>query len=222
MIHGSRGSLASPSREFEYDQLPASRGQTKGCTRRVAHAQKVVLTMKFLRFGDIGDEKPALVDPHGGIRSLAEHCADLSGGALTDLDKFAKVDWKSLPLVDPSARIGSCVTGVGKFICIGLNFADHAAESGMEVPTEPIIFLKATSAICGPNDGVVIPRGSEKTDWEVELGVVIGKPAKHVPESSALDHVAAIASSMTCRNVHINWNAWVSGPRESRATASDR
>jgi 2-keto-4-pentenoate hydratase/2-oxohepta-3-ene-1,7-dioic acid hydratase in catechol pathway len=146
--------------------------------------------MKFLRYGDFGDEKPALVDPEGGIRSLAEVCSDLGGSTLTQLNKIAETDWARLPLVAPSPRIGACVAGVGKFICIGLNFADHAAESGMEIPTEPIIFMKATSAICGPNDEVVIPRGSEKTDWEVELGVVIGKPAKHVSESSALDHVA--------------------------------
>lgn len=146
--------------------------------------------MKFLRYGDVGDEKPALVDPEGGIRSVADLCPDLVGSTLTELDRFAEVDWKSLPLVPPSTRIGACVAGVGKFICIGLNFADHAAEAGMEIPSEPIMFMKATSAICGPDDAVVIPRGSEKTDWEVELGVVIGKPAKHVSEASALDHVA--------------------------------
>jgi len=146
--------------------------------------------MKFLRCGDVGDEKPALVDPKGGIRSLAEVCSDLGGSTLSELNKLAEIDWERLPLIAPSARIGACVAGVGKFICIGLNFADHAAESGMEIPTEPIMFMKATSAICGPNDDVVIPRGSKKTDWEVELGVVIGKPAKHVSESSALDHVA--------------------------------
>lgn len=146
--------------------------------------------MKFLRYGDAGDEEPALVDPEGGIRSLADLCPDLAGSTLTELDRFADVDWKSLPLVAPSTRIGACVAGVGKFICIGLNFADHAAEAGMEIPSEPIMFMKATSAICGPNDAVVIPRGSEKTDWEVELGVVIGKPAKHVSEASALHHVA--------------------------------
>jgi len=146
--------------------------------------------MKFLRYGNVGEEKPALVDPEGGIRSLAKLCSDLEGSTLTELDKFAEIDWESLPLVTSAERIGACVAGVGKFICIGLNFADHAAESGMEIPTEPILFMKATSAICGPNDDVLIPRGSEKTDWEVELGVVIGKPAKHVSESSALDHVA--------------------------------
>ncbi|WP_018689568.1 fumarylacetoacetate hydrolase family protein [Ahrensia kielensis] len=146
--------------------------------------------MKFLRYGDVGKEKPAFVDPDNNIRCLSEHCDDLGGVALTELEKFSQIDWRNLPIVAPDSRIGACVSGVGKFICIGLNYADHAAESGMAIPTEPVMFMKATSAICGPNDGVVIPRGSQKTDWEVELGVVIGKPAKYVTEAEALDHVA--------------------------------
>lgn len=146
--------------------------------------------MKFLRYGEVGKEKPAFIDPEGGMRCLGDHCNDLGGITLTELDRFAEVEWESLPVVPSSARIGACVANVGKFICIGLNYADHAAESGMSIPTEPVMLMKATSAICGPNDGVVIPLGSQKTDWEVELGVVIGKPAKRVTEASALDHVA--------------------------------
>ncbi|MBU2868425.1 fumarylacetoacetate hydrolase family protein [Pacificibacter marinus] len=146
--------------------------------------------MKYLRYGDIGHEKPAMIDPEGAMRCLVEHCDDLVGDTLANLDTLADVDWKTLPLVDPDSRVGACVSGVGKFICIGLNYADHAAESGMAIPSEPVMFMKATSAICGPDDGIVIPRGSEKTDWEVELGVVIGKPAKHVSEVDALNHVA--------------------------------
>jgi 2-keto-4-pentenoate hydratase/2-oxohepta-3-ene-1,7-dioic acid hydratase in catechol pathway len=146
--------------------------------------------MKFLRYGGTNAEKPALIDPQGNIRCLGALCDDISGATLTNLNKFADVDWQSLPLVAPGARIGACVEGTGKFICIGLNYADHAAESGMAIPSEPVVFMKATSAICGPNDGIVIPQGSQKTDWEVELGVVIGKSAKHVAEANALDHVA--------------------------------
>lgn len=146
--------------------------------------------MKYLRCGDVGHEKPAMIDPEGSIRCLAGHCDDLTGDTLANLDTLTDVDWKTLPLVDPDSRVGACVSGVGKFICIGLNYADHAAESGMAIPSEPVMFMKATSAICGPDDGIVIPRGSEKTDWEVELGVVIGKPAKHVSEADALHHVA--------------------------------
>ncbi len=170
--------------------------------------------MKFLRYGDIGDEKPGLIDPDGGIRSLAEHCHDLSGSTLAELDQLAEIDWRSLPLVGPTARIGACVGGVGKFVCIGLNYADHAAESGMDIPTEPVIFMKATSSICGPNDGVVIPRGSTKTDWEVELGVVIGKPAKYVSEASALDHVAGycVINDLSEREYQIEREGqWVKG-----------
>ena len=148
--------------------------------------------MKFLRYGAPGAEKPALVDADGKIRDLSAHVSDLSGAALSPdaLAKLGAVDAKSLPLVEGSPRLGPCVAGTGKFICIGLNYSDHAAETGATVPPEPIIFMKASSAIVGPNDDVVIPRGSEKTDWEVELGVVIGKTAKYVSEDDALDYVA--------------------------------
>jgi 2-keto-4-pentenoate hydratase/2-oxohepta-3-ene-1,7-dioic acid hydratase in catechol pathway len=148
--------------------------------------------MKFLRYGAPGAEKPAIIDADGKIRDLSAHVSDLSGAALSPdaLAKLGAIDAKSLPLVEGDPRLGPCVAGTGKFICIGLNYSDHAAETGAAVPPEPIIFMKASSAIVGPNDDVVIPRGSEKTDWEVELGVVIGKTAKYVSEADALDYVA--------------------------------
>lgn len=148
--------------------------------------------MKFLRYGAPGAEKPAIVDADGKIRDLSAHVSDLSGATLAPdaLAKLGAIDAKSLPLVEGDPRLGPCVAGTGKFICIGLNYSDHAAETGATVPPEPIIFMKASSAIVGPNDNVTIPRGSEKTDWEVELGVVIGKTAKYVSEADALDYVA--------------------------------
>ncbi len=148
--------------------------------------------MKLLRYGEPGAEKPALLCDDGNIRDLSAHVPDLSGAALSpdSLKRLAALDKDSLPLVKGDPRIGACVAGTGKFICIGLNFSDHAEETGATVPPEPIIFMKATSSICGPNDEVLIPRGSEKTDWEVELGVVIGKTAKYVSETDALDYVA--------------------------------
>ena len=145
--------------------------------------------MKLLRYGPAGAEKPGILDKSGRIRDLSGVISDVAGEVLTRLDTLS-VDAESLPLVAGNPRIGPCVAGTGKFICIGLNYADHAAESGLQVPPEPVIFMKATSAICGPNDPILIPRGSEKTDWEVELGVVIGKPAKYVSEADALNHVA--------------------------------
>lgn len=148
--------------------------------------------MKLLRFGEKGQEKPGLLDSQGHIRDLSEHVPDIAGNVLADfsLHALGKIDPETLPRVTGSPRIGPCVGQVGKFICIGLNYADHAAESGMDVPKEPVIFNKWTSAICGPNDDVQIPRGSVKTDWEVELGVVIGKGGRYIDESNALDHVA--------------------------------
>ncbi|KAB2953563.1 MAG: fumarylacetoacetate hydrolase family protein [Rhizobiaceae bacterium] len=148
--------------------------------------------MKLIRYGETGSERPGLIDADGAIRDISGHVGDISGAALSpdSLARLAKLDLASLPLVAGNPRFGPCVAGVGKFICIGLNYSDHAAETGAKVPPEPIIFMKATSAIVGPNDDVVIPRGSEKTDWEVELGFVIGKTAKYVSEADALDHVA--------------------------------
>ena len=151
--------------------------------------------MKLLRVGAPGAEKPAVLDAGGRPRDLSSLVADIGGAALSDegLARIAAVDPESLPILE--GRIGPCVAGTGKFICIGLNYSDHAAESGMAVPPEPVIFMKATSAICGPNDDVRIPRGSEKTDWEVELGVVIGKTAKYVSEAEALYYVAGYCVS---------------------------
>ena len=148
--------------------------------------------MKLLRYGKVGSEKPGILDADGNIRDLSQHVGDIAGAALTPegLAKIAALDISSLPKVDGNPRLGPCVGKTGKFMCIGLNYSDHAAESGMDVPVEPVLFFKATSAMCGPNDDTVIPRNSVKTDWEVELGVVIGKTAKYVDEANALDHVA--------------------------------
>ncbi len=152
--------------------------------------------MKLMRVGQPGQEKPAILDAEGKIRDLSAHVKDIGGDAISPegLKKIAALDLSTLPVLTED-RIGACVAGTGKFICIGLNFSDHAAETGAAVPSEPVIFMKATSAIVGPNDNVVIPRGSEKTDWEVELGVVIGKTAKYVSEADALDYVAGYCVS---------------------------
>jgi len=151
--------------------------------------------MKLLRFGEIGAEKPGMVDASGTIRDLSSVVPDIAGAVLSDagLQEIRNTDPSTLPAVHSEIRLGPCVAGTGKFICIGLNYADHAAESGLEVPPEPVIFMKATSAICGPNDPIVIPRGSKKTDWEVELAVIIGKRAKYVSEQDAMDYVAGYA-----------------------------
>jgi len=148
--------------------------------------------MKLLRHGPRGAEKPGLLDAQGRIRNLSAHVDDIAGRWLLPegLAEIAALPVDSLPLVDASSRLGACVAGTGKFVCIGLNYSDHAAETGAAVPSEPVIFMKATSTIQGPDDPVEIPRGSTKTDWEVELGVVIGKTAKYVSEAEALDHVA--------------------------------
>ncbi|MCC8405920.1 ureidoglycolate lyase [Paraburkholderia sp. MMS20-SJTN17] len=148
--------------------------------------------MKLLRYGPKGQEKPGLLDAQGKIRDLSKVVGDIDGATLGDesLAKLRALDPATLPVVEGNPRVGPCVGKVGKFICIGLNYADHAAESNLPVPAEPVIFNKWTSAISGPNDDIEIPRGSKKTDWEVELGVVIGKAAKYVDEANALEHVA--------------------------------
>ena len=153
--------------------------------------------MKLLRYGPKGMERPGLVDGDGKIRDLSGLVGDIGGATLSDegIERLRRLDARKLPEVDPSVRLGPCVAGTGKFICIGLNYSDHAAETGAAVPSEPIIFMKATSAICGPNDPVIIPRGSQKTDWEVELAVVIGKRAKYVAEKDAFDYVAGYCVS---------------------------
>jgi ureidoglycolate lyase len=148
--------------------------------------------MKLLRYGPKGQEKPGLLDAQGKIRDLSGVVGDIDGATLGDasLAKLRALDPASLPVVEGNPRLGPAVGKIGKFICIGLNYADHAAESNLPVPTEPVVFNKWNSAISGPNDDVEIPRGSKKTDWEVELGVVIGKPAKYIDEANALDYVA--------------------------------
>lgn len=148
--------------------------------------------MKLLRFGPPGQEKPGLLDASGKIRDLSSLIQDVAGESLDDaaLSRIAQADHESLPEVPEGTRLGPCVGRVGKFICIGLNYSDHAAETGAEVPPEPVVFNKWTSAICGPNDDVEIPRDSQKTDWEVELGVVIGKGGRYIDEADAMNHVA--------------------------------
>lgn len=148
--------------------------------------------MKLLRYGQPGAERPALVDAQGNLRDLSDVIDDLAGSALSpaSLDKLRQLNVDALPKVAGTPRIGACVGNVGKFICIGLNYADHAAETGAEIPNEPVIFSKWTSAIVGPNDAIEIPRDSVKTDWEVELGVVIGKGGRYISEADALSHVA--------------------------------
>ncbi|MDC6378633.1 fumarylacetoacetate hydrolase family protein [Pseudomonas graminis] len=148
--------------------------------------------MKLLRYGEPGQERPGLLDSNGRIRDLTDLIGDLSGTALSpeSIAHLQSQDVSSLPLVEGNPRLGPCVGKIGKFICIGLNYADHAAETGADIPKEPIIFNKWTSAIVGPNDNVEIPRNSKKTDWEVELGVVIGKGGRYIDEADALEHVA--------------------------------
>ena len=152
--------------------------------------------MKLLRYGKSGSERPGVLDASGRVRDLSAHVGDIAGDVLTPsgLDRLRSIDPATLPLVggtpQKDLRLGPCVGAVGKFICIGLNYADHAAETNSPIPKEPIVFAKWTSAIVGPDDDVEIPRGSVKTDWEVELGVVIGKPGRYIDEATAMDHVA--------------------------------
>lgn len=148
--------------------------------------------MKLLRYGNPGSERPGLLDSNGRLRDLTAHVADIDGDALqpATLNALRQLDPHSLPLVSGEPRLGACVARSGKFICIGLNYADHAAETGAEIPKEPVVFSKWTSAIVGPNDDVEIPRDSVKTDWEVELGVVIGTGGRYISEANAMAHVA--------------------------------
>ena len=147
--------------------------------------------MKLVRYGVKGAEKPGIVDVTGRIRDLSAVVADINGQVLAhELDKIRALDLETLPLVEEGVRYGACVGNIGKFICIGLNYSDHAAETGAAIPEEPIVFNKWTSAIVGPNDDVEIPRNSQKTDWEVELGVVIGKDGRYIDKADAMDYVA--------------------------------
>jgi 2-keto-4-pentenoate hydratase/2-oxohepta-3-ene-1,7-dioic acid hydratase in catechol pathway len=152
--------------------------------------------MKLLRYGEPGRERPGMLDAAGNIRDLGGEIADLSPETVTmdALERLRGIDPESLPKVEGDPRIGPCVARPGKFICVGLNYSDHAAESGMPVPETPVLFMKATSALSGPNDPIVIPRGATKTDWEVELGIVIGRHAKYVDEADAMDCVAGFCA----------------------------
>ena len=148
--------------------------------------------MKLLRYGPVGQEKPGLLDNDDNIRDLSAHVDDISGDVLLPkgLEKIAALNVSDLPVIEGSPRLGACVGDIGKFMCIGLNYTAHAAESGMPVPEEPILFAKFNSAISGPNDDVIMPRGSTKLDWEVEFGIVIGSKTKYISESQALEHIA--------------------------------
>lgn len=172
--------------------------------------------MKLLRYGKNGAEKPGLLDGAGQLRDLSAHVDDITGKTLGDatLSKLSMLNPADLPLVDGEQRLGACVGNIGKFLCIGLNYSDHAAETGAKIPMHPILFLKANSAIIGPNDDVVMPRGSEQTDWEVELGVVIGKEAKYVRKENALDYVAGycIVNDVSERHFQANLTGqWTKG-----------
>jgi 2,4-diketo-3-deoxy-L-fuconate hydrolase len=163
--------------------------------------------MKLLRVGQPGQEKPAIVDEEGHYRDLSAHVDDIAGETLLprNLQKLAGLDTAALPQLDSSERIGPCVGNIGKFVCIGLNFADHAKESGMPIPDEPVVFNKWTSAVCGPDDDVIKPRGSTRMDWEVELGIVIGKPASYVSEQDAPVHIAGycVVNDVSERNFQL-------------------
>ena len=148
--------------------------------------------MKLLRYGEIGKEKPGILGQDGKIRDLSNHITDINGDNISEegLKKISMIDVSSLQIIPENTRLGACVGNIGKFLCIGLNYSDHAAETGMPVPSEPILFSKATSAVVGPNDNVEIPRNSNETDWEVELGIIIGKKAKYINEENAEEYIA--------------------------------
>ena len=172
--------------------------------------------MKLVRYGAAGAEKPGMLDAKGQIRDLSAHIGDITGAALASetQDKLRALDPDTLPLVDGDVRLGACVGGVGKFMCIGLNYSDHAAETGADIPEHPILFMKATSAITGPYDTVMLPRGSTHSDWEVELGVIIGKPCKYVSEADALSYVGGycIANDVSERHYQAHLTGqWTKG-----------
>ena len=172
--------------------------------------------MRLVRYGEIGQEKPGLIDAAGVLRDLSGHISDIDASAIDDagLDRLRGLDPDSLPAVDGSSRLGPCISGVGKFICIGLNFHDHARETGLPIPAHPIVFMKATSSINGPDDDIIMPRGSTKSDWEIELAVVIGTRAKYVTVENALDHVAGycIVNDVSERHMQMNLTGqWTKG-----------
>ena len=172
--------------------------------------------MKLLRHGPLGSEKPGALDTDGKIRDLSGHIDDLNGSTLSDasVEKLRGINLSSLPEVSDSVRLGACVGSVGKLVCVGLNYSDHAAESGMDLPPEPVLFFKATSAIGGPNDSIQIPKDSKSVDWEVELAIVIGKDGKYIDESNAMQHIAGfcIVNDVSERDFQNNRSGqWVKG-----------
>lgn len=172
--------------------------------------------MKLARIGAPGSERPALIDDNGKLRDLSAVVADIGGAVLNrrNLENLQRTDFASLPLLPQGSRFGAAVGQVGKVVCVGLNFKDHAAEAGQALPEQPILFMKATTALCGPNDDVIIPWGSKKTDWEVELGVVIGDVARRVPEERALDYVAGylVVNDLSEREFQLEQGGqWVKG-----------
>jgi 2,4-diketo-3-deoxy-L-fuconate hydrolase len=172
--------------------------------------------MKLMRVGTPGAERPALLDAAGQLRDLSKHVPDIAGAVLgkEGLRTLRALDAQKLDLLPTGGRLGPPVTGVGKVICVGLNYKDHAAESGLPLPDQPVLFMKSTTALCGPNDDVVLPRGSQKADWEVELGVVIGEVTRDVPEERALEHVAgyAVMNDLSEREFQLEHGGqWVKG-----------
>lgn len=172
--------------------------------------------MKLLRYGTVGDEKPAALDANGIIRDLSAHIDDINYNALnqTTLDRLGSLDLSSLPAISNNPRLGAPIADIRKIVCIGLNYSDHAEESGMAIPSEPVVFMKADTSICGPNDDVQIPKGSTKLDWEVELGIVISKTTRYVSEAEAMDHVAGymVVNDISERAFQLdNTGQWVKG-----------
>jgi len=172
--------------------------------------------MKLLRHGPSGSEKPGILDADGKIRDLSAHISELDGTTLSDasLKKLRALDAATLPLIDANTRLGACVGNVGKLICVGLNYSDHAAESGVDVPPEPVLFFKATSSLVGPDDSIVLPKGSESTDWEVELAIVIGADGKYIDEADVMQHIAGycVMNDVSEREFQLNRSGqWVKG-----------
>ena len=172
--------------------------------------------MKLLRFGEIGAEKPGILDDENNVRDLSDHIDDINGRTISEegLNYIRSIDIAGLPIISAQTRIGPCVGNVGKYVCIGLNYSDHAEEANMPIPSEPIIFFKATSCITGPNDKIILPKNSQKVDWEVELCIVIGAEAQYVSEADALEHVAGfcVANDVSERHFQLERGGqWVKG-----------
>ena len=172
--------------------------------------------MKLLRFGELGAEKPGILDDENNVRDLSDHIDDIDGRTISEegLNYIRSIDIAGLPIISAQTRIGPCVGNVGKYVCIGLNYSDHAEEANMPIPSEPIIFFKATSCITGPNDKIILPKNSQKVDWEVELCIVMGAEARYVSEADALEHVAGfcVANDVSERHFQLERGGqWVKG-----------